>query len=130
MVESEIDEYKLDTNQGKKEQTLRVSVVTNDRICMLISNPKDLKDRYINLITLQELRDVCGAFNATNTISEAAVILKSAIENNCILYSEDEESGNVEIKFNITIGKKVIQHSLFLFLMILTQMMSNMNQKS
>ena len=106
MVESEIDEYKLDTNQGKKEQTLRVSIVTNDRICMLISNPKDLKDRYINLITLKELRDVCGAFNATNTISEAAVILKSAIENNCILYSEDEESGNVEIKFNITIGKK------------------------
>ena len=105
MVESEIDEYKLDTNQGKKEQTLRVSIVT-DRICMLISNPKDLKDRYINLITLEQLRDVCGAFNAINTISEAASILKSAIENNLILYSEDEESGNVEIKFNITIGKK------------------------
>ena len=105
MVESEIDEYKLDTNQGKKEQTLRVSIVT-DRICMLISNPKNLKDRYINLITLEQLRNVCGAFNSINTISEAAAILKSAIENNNILYSEDEESGIVEIKFNITVAQK------------------------
>ena len=105
MVESEIDEYKLDTNQGKKDQTLRVSIVT-DRICMLISNPKDLRERYINLITLQQLRDVCEIFNTTKTISEAAAILKNAIENNLILYSEDEESGNVEIKFNISQGKK------------------------
>ena len=105
MVESEIDEYKLDTNQGKKDQTLRVSIVT-DRICMLISNPKDLRERYINLITLQQLRDVCEIFNTTKTINEAAAILKNAIENNLILYSEDEESGNVEIKFNISQGKK------------------------
>ena len=105
MVESEIDEYKLDTNQGKKDQTLRVSIVT-DRICMLISNPKDLRERHINLITLQQLRDVCEIFNTTKTISEAAAVLKNAIENNLILYSEDEESGNVEIKFKISHGKK------------------------
>ena len=105
MVESEIDEYKLDTNQGKKDQTLRVSIVT-DRICMLIANPKDLRERYINLITLQQLRDVCEIFNTTKTINEAAAILKNAIENNLILYSEDEESGNVEIKFNLSQGKK------------------------
>jgi hypothetical protein len=107
MVESEIDEYKLDTNQGKKDQTLRVSIVT-DRICMLISNPKDLRERYINLITLQQLRDVCEIFNTTKTINAAAAILKNAIENNLILYSEDEESGNVEIKFKISQGKKKI----------------------
>ena len=105
MVESEIDEYKLDTNQGKKDQTLRVSIVT-DRICMLISNPKDLRERYINLITLEQLRDVCEIFNTTKTINEAAAVLKHAIENNLILYSEDEESGNVEIKFNISQGEK------------------------
>ena len=105
MVESEIDEYKLDTNQGKKDQTLRISIVT-DRICMLISNPRDLRERYINLITLDQLRDVCPIFDETQTISEAVAILKHAIENNHILYSEDEESGNVEIKFNISQGQK------------------------
>ena len=105
MVESEIDEYKLDTNQGKKDQTLRISIVT-DRICMLISNPKDLRERYINLITLEQLRDVCPVFDKIQTISEAVAILKNAIENNHILYSEDEESGNVEIKFNISQGQK------------------------
>ena len=104
MVESEIDEYKLDTNQGKKDQTLRISIVT-DRICMLISNPKDLRERYINLITLEQLRDVCPIFEKTQTISEAVAILKNAIETNHILYSEDEESGNVEIKFNISQGQ-------------------------
>ena len=104
MVESEIDEYKLDTNQGKKDQTLRISIVT-DRICMLISNPKDLRERYINLITLEQLRDVCPIFEKTQKISEAVAILKNAIETNHILYSEDEESGNVEIKFNISQGQ-------------------------
>ena len=105
MVETEIDEYKLDTNQGKKDQTLRISIVT-DRICMLISNPKDLRERYINLITLEQLRDVCPVFDKAQTISEAIAILKNAIESNHILYSEDEESGNVEIKFNISQGQK------------------------
>ena len=105
MVESEIDEYKLDTNQGNKDQTLRISIVT-DRICMLISNPKDLRERYINLITLEQLRDVCPIFEKTQTISEAIAVLKNAIETNHILYSEDEESGNVEIKFNISQGQK------------------------
>ena len=36
MGESEIDEYKLDTNQGKKKQTLRVSLI-NNRINMVIT---------------------------------------------------------------------------------------------
>ena len=73
---------------------------------MLISNPKDLRERYINLITLEQLRDVCPVFDKAQTISEAIAILKNAIESNHILYSEDEESGNVEIKFNISQGQK------------------------
>ena len=105
MAESEIDEYKLDTNQGKKHHTFRVSLI-NNRVSLLMTNMDNPSEKHSNLVRLEQLRSACDAFEKTKTIKDALVLIKDTIENNRILISEDEEAGNIDIKFNIRIGKK------------------------
>ena len=105
MAESEIDEYKLDTNQGKKHHTFRVSLI-NNRVSLLMTNMDDPSEKHSNLVRLEQLRSACDAFEKTKTIKDALVLIKDTIENSRILISEDEEAGNIDIKFNIRIGKK------------------------
>ena len=105
MAESEIDEYKLDTNQGKKHHTFRVSLI-NNRVNLLMTNMDNPSEKHSNLVRLEQLRTACEAFNKTKTIKQALQLIKDTIENNRILISEDDEGGNIDIKFNIRIGKK------------------------
>ena len=105
MAESEVDEYKLDTNQGKKHHTFRVSLI-NDRVNLLITNMDNPNEKHSNLVRLEQLRSACEAFDKTKTIKEALFLIKDTIENSRILISEDEEAGNIDIKFNIRVGKK------------------------
>ena len=104
MSETEIDEYKLDTNQNKNE-ILRVSLL-NDRVYMCITDLDKPEETHNNIIRLEQFRNACEAFNKTKTIKEALNLIKSTIENGRILISEDEEAGNIDIKFNIRLGKK------------------------
>lgn len=105
MVEEEIDEYKLDINQGKKHLALRVSLI-NNFISLIIKNMNNPREKYFNLIRLEQLRKLCDIFNETKTIMEALAILKNTIEIGNILVSDDEKAGNIEIKFNINLQKK------------------------
>ena len=105
MGETEIDEYKLDTNQGKKQHTLRVSLI-NNRVSMIIINMNNPKVKFSNLIRLEQFRNACEAFDETKTIKEALNAIKNTIESGRILISEDEEAKNIDIKFNIRLGKK------------------------
>ena len=105
MAETEIDEYKLDTNGGKKQHILRVSLI-NGRVSMIIVNMKNKKEKFSNSIRLEQFRNACEAFDTTKTILEAINLIKSTIEGGHILLSEDEEAKNIDIKFNIIIGKK------------------------
>ena len=105
MAESEMDEYKLDTNQGKKHHTFRVSLI-NNRVNLLMTNMDNPSEKHSNLVRLEQLRTACEAFNKTKTIKQALQLIKDTIENNRILISEDDEGGNIDIKFNIRIGKK------------------------
>ena len=105
MEETEIDIYKLDTNHGKKHHTFRVSIL-NNRVNLLMTNMNNPSEKHSNLVRLEQFRSACEAFNTTKTIKEALFLLKDTIENSRILISEDEEAGNVDIKFNIRIGDK------------------------
>jgi hypothetical protein len=105
MAETEIDEYKLDTNQGKKQHTLRVSLI-NGRVSMIIVNMKNTKEKFSNLIRLEQFRNACEAFDQTKTILDAINLIKTTIEEGHILLSEDEEAKNIDIKFNVHLGKK------------------------
>ena len=106
MAETDIDEYKLDTNKGKKHQTLRVSLINDELVSLVITEINNPKDKYYNLIRLDQFRSACEAFDETKTIKEALNLIKETIEGGRILLSEDEENKNIDIKFNITLNKK------------------------
>ena len=106
MAETDIDEYKLDTNQGKKHQTLRVSLINDELVSLVITEINNPKEKYYNLIRLDQFRNACEAFDETKTIKEALNLIKETIESGRILLSEDEENKNIDIKFNIILKKK------------------------
>ena len=105
MVETEVDEYKLDTNQGKKQHVLRVSLI-NDRVSLIILNMNNKKEKFYNYVRLEQFKNACEAFDNIKTIKEAINLIKTTIEEGSILLSEDDESKNIDIKFNVHIGKK------------------------
>ena len=115
MGETEIDEYKLDTNQGKKQHALRVSLI-NNCVSLVITNMNNPKEKFYNLIRLEQFRNACEAFDEIKTIKEAIIAIKNTIESGRILISEDEEAKNIDIKFNIRLGKKDYPLSLLDFL--------------
>ena len=106
MAETDIDEYKLDTNKGKKHQTLRVSLINDELVSLVITEINNPKEKYYNLIRLDQFRNACEAFEETKTIKEALNLIKETIEEGHILLSEDEENKNIDIKFNISLKQK------------------------
>ena len=104
MVESEIDEYKLDTKEGKSHNTLRISIIEN-RVKLVITSQDRPNRIYYNLVRLAQLKGACSAFETCNNISEALNIIKNTIESGNIMISEEDED-IIDIKFNIVIGKK------------------------
>ena len=104
MVESEIDEYKLDTKEGKSRNTLRISIIEN-RVKLVITSQDRPNKIYYNLVRLAQFKGACSAFETCNNISDALSIIKNTIESGNIMISEEDED-IIDIKFNIIIGKK------------------------
>jgi hypothetical protein len=98
MVESEVDIYNLSSEERK--QTLRVSLINNEQISMIIVN-LSTEQRYTALVSLTELRKLCGVFESTETPKEALSIIKDVIESGGIALTEDLEINVIELKFNI-----------------------------
>ena len=67
---------------------------------------KNTKEKFSNLIRLEQFRNACEAFDQTKTILDAINLIKTTIEEGHILLSEDEEAKNIDIKFNVHLGKK------------------------
>ena len=102
MVESEVDEYNLNSNG--RQQSLRLSLINNQQISIILTN-KDNQQIYTTQISLITLKKLSEAFNSSNNIKEALDILKNTIESGKILLVEDpKEPSTIEIKFNISIS--------------------------
>ena len=114
MEESDIDEYKLDTKEGKSHNTLRVSVVEN-RVKLVMTSQDRPNKIFYNLVRLAQLKGACSAFETCNNILEALAIIKDTIESGNIMISEEDED-IIDIKFNIIIEKKNFLHLLLDFL--------------
>ena len=97
MSESEIEEYIIDTKEGKSHFTLRVSLYDN-RIKLFITTTERPNKKYYNLVRLSQLKEACNAFEKTATINDALKILKNNIESGNIMISE-ESIDVIDIKF-------------------------------
>ena len=100
MVESEVDEYKL--NSDDRQQSLRISIIDNEVISMVLTN-KVTHERYIAQFGLPQLQEVCAVFNSTETILDALNILKNTIEAGKIELTEDLKEKTIEVKYNISL---------------------------
>jgi hypothetical protein len=100
MVESEVDEYKL--NSDDRQQSLRISLIDNDVISMVLTN-KVTHERYIAQFGLPQLQEVCAIFSSTETILDALNILKNTIEAGKIELTEDLKEKTIEVKYNISL---------------------------
>lgn len=76
MTEKDVFEYNLSTEE--KEIILRLSIIDN-HISMIIKDSAG-NENYTALMTLAELKDVCKAFDSTNTLREAIILLNNTIE--------------------------------------------------
>ena len=104
MAESEIEEYIIDTKEGKNHFTLRVSLCDN-RVKLLITSADRPNKKYYNLVRLAQLKEACNAFEKTKTIKEALIILKTNIESGNIMISEDNIDV-IDVKFVLKINGK------------------------
>ena len=100
MTEKDVFEYNLDTEE--KEIILRLSIIDNN-ISMVIKDNTG-SEIYTALMTLAELKDVCKAFDSTNTLREAIILLNNTIEAGNIFLTEDEEGTSIDLKFNINLA--------------------------
>ena len=100
MVESEVDEYKL--NSDDRQQSLRMSLIDNEVISMVLTN-KVTHERYIAQFGLPQLQEVCAVFNSTETILDALNVLKNTIEAGQIVLTEDLKEKSIEVKYNISL---------------------------
>ena len=101
MVESEVDEYKL--NSDDRQQSLRISIIDNEVISMVLTN-KVTHERYIAQFGLPQLQEVCAVFNSTETILDALNVLKNTIEAGKIVLTEDLKEKSIEVKYNISLA--------------------------
>ena len=100
MDESEVDVYKL--NFSDKEQKLRISIINNEQISMIVSNPID-NQNYKAVISLPQLKQSCNeVFLSTETIKEAINILKNTIESGNITLDENKNNDIIELKYIIS----------------------------
>ena len=104
MVESDIEEYTIDTKEGKNHFTLRVSLYDN-RVRLLITTAERPNKKYYNLVKLSQLQEACNAFEKVKTIKDALIILKNNIESGNILISEDNIDV-IDVKFVLKINGK------------------------
>jgi len=100
MVESEVDEYKL--NSEDRQQSLRISLIDNEVISMVITD-KVTHERYIAQFGLPQLQEVCAVFNSTETILDALNVLKNTIEAGNIVLTEDLKEKSIEVNYNISL---------------------------
>ena len=100
MVESEVDEYKL--NSEDRQQSLRISLIDNEVIYMVITD-KVTHERYIAQFGLPQLQEVCAVFNSTETILDALNVLKNTIEAGKIVLTEDLKEKSIEVNYNISL---------------------------
>ena len=103
MVETDDDTYKL--NSDGRNQTLRVSLINNEQISLILTNI-NANQRFVALVTLQQLREVCEAFMSANNSKEGLQLIKDTIEAGNIMIVEDPQDNGMEIKFNAIINKE------------------------
>ena len=101
MVESEIDEYNLNSNE--REQSLKISLINNQQISLLLIN-KVTEQKYTTLISLNKLKKLCKAFISSKTIKEALNIIKNTIEFGKISITEDPNNFLIEIEFKVSLA--------------------------
>ena len=104
MSETEIEEYIIDTKEGKSHFTLRVSLF-DERVKLLITAVERPNKKYYNLVRLAQLKEACVAFEKINTIKDALIILKNNIESGNIMISEENEDV-IDVKFVLKIKGK------------------------
>ena len=104
MSEIDIEEYIIDTKEGKGHFTLRVSLL-EDRIKLLITSTARPNKKYYNLVRLSQLKEACNAFDKINNIKDALNIIKNNIESGNILISE-ENIDVIDVKFVLKINGK------------------------
>ena len=104
MSESEIEEYIIDTKEGKSHFTLRVSLY-DERVKLLITTTERPNKKYYNLVRLSQLKEACNAFEKTSSIKDALIILKTNIESGNIMISE-ENIDVIDVKFVLKIKGK------------------------
>ena len=100
MTEKDVFEYNLSTEE--KEIILRLSIIDN-HISMIIKDSAG-NENYKALMTLAELKDVCKAFDSTNTLREAIILLNNTIEAGNIFLTQDEQGTSIDLKFNISLA--------------------------
>ena len=100
MEESEMDEYNL--NSDGTQQSLMISLINNEKISIIITN-KESQQRYINHLSLIQLKRLSKVFDSYKNIKEALALLKNTIESGKILLAQDpKDPSSIEIKFNIS----------------------------
>ena len=104
MSETEIEEYIIDTKEGKGHFTLRVSLF-DERVKLLITAVERPNKKYYNLVRLAQLKEACVAFEKISTIKDALNILKNNIESGNILISSENEDV-IDVKFVLKIKGK------------------------
>ena len=103
MVETEVDEYKL--NSEGRQQSLRISLLDDEVIYMLLTN-KVTGQRYSAQFGLPQLQEVCQAFNTVQEVLGALNILKETIEAGKIFLMEDPNQKSYEVNYDITVNNK------------------------
>ena len=100
MIETEADEYKL--NSETHQQSLRISLINNEKIAMILIN-KLTNQRYSSYLSLQNLKQLSQAFERVNNIKDALTILKTTIESGNISLIEDTKDSSMSINYEITL---------------------------
>ena len=104
MIETEVDEYKL--NSETHQQSLHISLINNEKIAMILIN-KLTNQRYSSYLSLQSLRQLSQAFSKVNNIKDALTILKTTIESGNISLIEDTKDSSIYIiTYEISLNSK------------------------
>ena len=104
MIETEVDEYKL--NSETHQQSLHISLINNEKIAMILIN-KLTNQRYSSYLSLQSLKQLSQAFSKVNNIKDALTILKTTIESGNISLIEDTKDSSIYIiTYEISLNSK------------------------
>ena len=99
-METEADDYKL--NSEGHQQSLRASLINNRQVALILTN-KLTNQRYSSYLTLQNLRNLCKAFDQIQSIQEALTLLKNTIEAGRIALTE-ESNELILLNFDIELA--------------------------